>query len=165
MMILFLATVLAAQAAEPETGSGFQGCATDAELQLAIDPRPRTTIPGNVVAGEPRYVVRCIRRRIDGPVQCPPGQGVLVQAGRDQCVAASGGSTAMRDGSVRQVTDGTSNTIVTGEATPPCPPGKTLLIDAQGKIDRCGIQAQHPPTQPVLQTLMVLRRITASPIL
>ncbi|MCR5871215.1 MULTISPECIES: hypothetical protein [unclassified Sphingomonas] len=71
MLSLILAIAMAAQSGDPEVGSGFHGCATDAELQLALDPRPRTTIPGNVVASEPRYVVRCVRRRIDGPIQCP----------------------------------------------------------------------------------------------
>ncbi|MCR5871216.1 MULTISPECIES: hypothetical protein [unclassified Sphingomonas] len=70
----------------------------------------------------------------------------------------------MTDGSVRRTTDGVSNTIMFGETTSPCPSGKTLLIDAEGKIDRCGIQAQHPPSQMVPQSLKVLRRITASPM-
>ncbi len=138
LLLAAAAPGLAGQVPEPEMGGGFFGCPADTQLQLAFDPRPPTIIPANVAVTDPRYVVRCVRRRVETPLACPAGQSVVAVPGVDRCAAATGGGTQVNlsDGSVRSTNtgvrssrDGTSNTVAVGESDGSVRSGVTTARD------------------------------------
>lgn len=135
--LLWLGSALPAQAQSAPTET-WLGCPAGHALETAPDPR---ILPAaaTLQPAAPRLVVRCVARSITELPVCPSGLRVVPTLGTDRCTAPrSSGSPTMGDGSVRFVggtTDGTSNTVMVGEATaapPPPPPSGAGLTTGKG---------------------------------